>query len=160
MAKLPSIYTRTELAQPDPLLPKPGRPVDPRQLPIPPRIRPERKDDEGARQQAIRLRLAKERDLVLWRHSASRPMADAEGNFFRAGLPAGCPDLVGILLPRGRAFFIEVKGSHRDACTCKTCERQNAFHALIRKFGGFVAKVRSEDDAVAALNRARMGMND
>jgi hypothetical protein len=110
----------------------------------------------------IRLRLGQEPDLVLWRHSAAPTGQDAEGNFFRGGLPAGCPDLVGILRQAwggggvgvvvGRFFALEVK-----AARGRPTEKQLAFAALIRKFGGFCAVVRSEAEALAALERARGG---
>lgn len=119
---------------------------------------------EKSIERAIRLRLGQEPDLVIWRHSASPTGQDAEGNFFRGGLPVGCPDLVGILaltdawggggrhVPTGRFVAFEVK-----AAKGRATEKQLAFHALIRKFGGFCAVVRSVEEALAALERARRG---
>jgi hypothetical protein len=171
-AKLPTVYTRAELADPAPLLPKP-RPTDPRQLALKPMstmpaiVRPPKREPsphlEKSIERAIRLELAKDPDVLLWRHSAARPMTDEQGNFFRAGLPQGAPDLIGILRITdvvafgaiGRFFALEVRQAKRKKRDHH--ERQFEFHALIRRFNGFVAVVTSVEEALAALERARGG---
>lgn len=67
------------------------------------------------------------------------------------GLGTGSPDLVGVLRG-GRAFCLEVKdGSGRLE------PDQRRWHEVARKWGVFVAVVRSVDDALAALARAEGG---
>jgi len=146
---------------------------------------------------AIRERLGREPDLVLWRlgqgagvlvalatlheiagHLRARRALEAlelvqalinGARFARMGLVPGAADLIGILRtggwsaitagkpggePRvlGRFFAFEVK--NQDGVVKP---EQSDWHALVRSMGGFVAVVRSEADAVAALERARKG---
>lgn len=158
MPTKPAIYARAELADPEPLLPKP-RPTDPRQLALKPRpmvaipkqTKPATAHLEKSIEQEIRLALsAAAPDLVLWRHSASKGVHDDQGNFFRGGLPPGAPDLIGIL--KGRWFSLETKSAKG-----RLTEQQAVFHRLIWRFGGFAAVVRSPREALDALERARRG---
>lgn len=121
---------------------------------------------------AIRLALGSEPDLVLWRQSvgvfAVLDEVRGEVRTQRAGLPKGSADLVGILsMPCaligdapcaerrrvGRFFALEVK-TRRGVVS----DDQRKWHALVYRHGGFVAVVRSVDDARAALARARAGL--
>lgn len=112
----------------------------------------------------IRLRLSRKNcpDLVLWSNVKA---ATAHG--IQGGLgPDGSSDLIGVLaLPvsylgrsmlMGRLFCLEVKrpGGYTDP---KRKKDQDDFLALVREMGGFGAYVRSANEAVAALERAREG---
>lgn len=73
----------------------------------------------------------------------------------RYGLAPGSSDLVGILAPNGRWFCIEVK-----TATGRVGEEQTKWLARMRRFGAFACVVRSADEAVAALQRARAGESE
>ena len=106
-------------------------------------------------QHAIRLRLGLERDLVLFRNAQAFTEVwnarTGKADMFRSGLGKGTADLVGILAPRGRWVSFEVKRAGE-----KRTEAQELHAALIKRMGGFACVVRSEQDAVDALERARM----
>lgn len=70
----------------------------------------------------------------------------------RYGLGVGSPDLVGVLLPTGRAIGLEVKTP-----TGRIRPEQTAWATAARRAGMFVAFVRSVDDALAAIDRAHRG---
>ena len=99
-------------------------------------------------QHAIRLRLGRERDLVLFRNQVGQTKTDH--GYLRYGLGVGSPDLVGILAPHGRWVCLEIKTE-----TGRVSEDQERWHKLARKFGAHVEIVRSVDDAVSAIERAR-----
>jgi hypothetical protein len=100
---------------------------------------------------AIRLRLGREPDLALFLNSRVSVM---NGQRRAApGLGKGSSDLVGIG-PQGRFFALEVK-TGKGVPT----EEQRMFRDMVRAKGGFAAVVRSEEEAVAALERARSGEN-
>jgi hypothetical protein len=119
------------------------------------RSKPQR-TDESAIVVAIRLRLGEEPDLVLWRQSvAGVEVFDPKTGRSRwqhAGLPKGSSDLIGVLAPLGRFVALEAK-TPRGRLT----PDQKAWLALVRRFGGFATSVRSVEDALAALERARRG---
>lgn len=90
-------------------------------------------------------------DMLLMRNALySGPVGP--GRWVNAGLGEGTPDLVGILAPAGRVVGLEVKqpGEQPDPI-------QRHVHDVWRRAGAFVAVVRSVDDAVSALARARAG---
>jgi hypothetical protein len=142
-------------------------PPIPRMAPRTPRSTPLERDVLAA----IRLRLGACDDLVLWRNHIAH---DEQWNprtggvsHARAGLPEGSADLVGILrvlggivtndtfvpCAIGRFFALEVKrprGGRQSA-------GQRQWGELVRIMGGFYAVVRSPDEAMAALERARRG---
>lgn len=101
-------------------------------------------------QQAIRLALGRAPDFRLWRNSTG--VAEHNGRTQRFGLCRGSSDLIGILAPTGRFVALEVKTERG-----RTTPEQELFLALIRRMGGFAAVVRSEAEALAALDRARQG---
>ena len=68
------------------------------------------------------------------------------------GLGLGSPDLVGLLRPTGRLCGFEVKTP-----IGRVSKDQKLWHAAARASGGFVAIVRSADEALEALTRARNG---
>ena len=63
----------------------------------------------------------------------------------RYGLP-GMADLLGIQAPAGRLVSLEVKSA-----TGKPTEEQVAWAAMVKRFGGVAAIVRSVEDAERAL---------
>lgn len=112
--------------------------------------------DETAILHAIRERLGQEPDLVLWRNAQATGERWNEKTgrttMFRGGLGEGTADLVGILAPTGRLVALEVKSA-----SGRVLEAQGQWLSLVRRMGGFAAIVRSVDEAVAAIERARMG---
>lgn len=72
----------------------------------------------------------------------------------RYGLNAGSPDLVGCLRS-GRVFCLEVKTP-----VGRISAEQKAWATAARRWGCFVAFVRSADDALAALERAEKGESE
>jgi len=100
-------------------------------------------------QRDIRLALSRERDLVIWRNNVG--VAQHGQHRVRYGLALGSSDLIGILSP-GRFIALEVK-SPRGRAT----EEQQLFAELVRARGGFAATVRSVEEALAAVARARGG---
>lgn len=68
------------------------------------------------------------------------------------GLGVGSPDLVGVLIPSGRAFCLEIKTE-----TGRVSADQTRCHDAWRRRGIFVAVVRSVEDAMSALERAHQG---
>lgn len=102
----------------------------------------------------IRLALGADPDLVLWVNAVTHVETyDANRGGARhahAGLPDGSPDLVGIL--HGRFIGLEVKTGNGQLRPS-----QVLFARLIEKHGGFFAIVRSVEDALAAIVRAKTG---
>lgn len=105
---------------------------------------------EGALQDAIRLALACEPGLVLWRNNCG--VAEHYGRrgitHTRYGLAPGSADLVGIL--DGRFFALEVKTAKG-----RLSPDQKLWLALVQRTGGFAAVARSVDEAKAAVAAAR-----
>ena len=134
---------------------------------------------------AIRKRLGREADLVMWRLSYGITADDDNDNDtprkrYRAGLSVrGGSDLIGILnragLPvpyAGRFIALECKTPEHLARIMsaikrgatvklsKTDQHQIMFLGVVRSMGGFGAFVDSEESAVAALDRARRGESE
>jgi hypothetical protein len=126
---------------------------------------------ENVIQARIRVALGMEPDLYLMRNHVGgseeyNPTRD-EVRHQRFGLAKGSADLVGILLIPvilersgraawfGRWFCLEVK---KDSGVSSPDQLQ--WQALARKFGAFVAVVRSPEEAKAALVRARHGESE
>ena len=76
------------------------------------------------------------------------------GHPVRFGLGRGSPDLVGMLIPSGRVFCLEIKQPGKQPTT-----HQRAWARACRARGGFCATVHSREDAMAALTRALAGGN-
>lgn len=98
----------------------------------------------------IRVALAREPDMVLWRLSAGLSFG-LDGTQYRAGMVPGASDLIGVG-PGGRFIALEVKTT-----TGRVSDEQKMFMELVRKKGGFAAVVRSVDEALAAVRRMRCG---
>lgn len=122
---------------------------------------------------AVRAAVAAQPGVLVWRNNsgadtvvpAARPQ---DRRFVRYGLGKGSADLVGIVAMRvcngetldgeitfstvGRVFALEVKSS-----TGRASLDQRRWGDAVRKVGGFYAIVRSVDDALSALKRARAG---
>lgn len=98
----------------------------------------------------LRLTLGNLPDLVLWPNQSG--VAQYGQARVKYGLAKGSSDLIGILSPSGRFVALEAKTG--DAVT--TAE-QKLFVALVRKMGGFACVVRSKEEGLAAIERAREG---
>lgn len=89
--------------------------------------------------------------VLLWRNNTGL------ATFGRArvpfGLGLGGADLVGALRPHGRFFALEVK---TDAG--RLSAEQRAWHRAVSAAGGFVACVRSVEEALRALEEASNGV--
>lgn len=98
----------------------------------------------------IRLALGREKDLVLWplRQGTATPRGGAHPVPF--GLVPGASDLLGILAPHGKWFALEAKTGH-----ARQSPEQVAFANVVRSHGGVYEVVRSVEEAIAALTRAR-----
>lgn len=84
---------------------------------------------------------------LLWRNNTGvARFGDAR---VRYGLGNGGADLVGLLRPSGRFFALEVKTPATDLSTEQEC-----WHRAVRAVGGFVACVRSVEEAMQALEEA------
>ncbi len=106
-------------------------------------------------QARVLVALGAQPDFVVWRNNTGALHAlGAAGRVrpMRFGLAVGSADLVGVLRPSGRFVAIEVKTS-----TGRLRPAQAQWSRLVQSMGGFYAVVRSADDAIAALARARAG---
>lgn len=113
---------------------------------------------ESVLQAEIRLALGRDPSLVLWRNAVGQAEHVAgNGRTFRQafGLARGSADLVGILAPSGRFVALEIKTP-----TGRVSPEQTTWLALVRSRGGFAAVVRSVDEAIAAIERARAGASE
>lgn len=68
-----------------------------------------------------------------------------KGRWVAFGLP-GLPDIVGIMLPNGRAVGIEVK-----TATGRQRDTQVSFQKVFERFGGLYILARSTDDVKAGF---------
>lgn len=106
---------------------------------------------ESTIQAAIRKAIALDGRALVTRNNVG-VLEDERGVPVRFGLGVGSADLVGLLIPSGRVFCLEVKqpGKHPTAY-------QQAWARAVRARGGFVATVHSVPEALAALERACQG---
>ncbi len=111
---------------------------------------------EAAILREIMVAIGSEPDVLLMRNQVGAvERFDERTNSTRVeryGLGVGSADLVAILAPSGRWFCLEVKSS-----TGRVEPEQTKWHERARRFGAFVAVVRSADEAREALARARRG---
>lgn len=108
--------------------------------------------NESQIQAAIRLQLGRLPDLTLWRNQVGRTQHGTQHVTY--GLCRGSSDLIGILAPTGRIIALEIKTPKG-----RTSPEQDLFLELIRNKGGFAAVVRSPEEALEAIERARRGLN-
>jgi hypothetical protein len=117
-------------------------------------------------QAEIRRALGSCEDLVIWRQNVG--LYERDGRAVRAGLCVGSSDLIGVLTVRvphtdgapfplyyatiGRFIALEVKTR-----TGRVSPEQKRFLELVRRMGGFGAVVRSPEEALEAVERARKG---
>jgi hypothetical protein len=64
--------------------------------------------------------------------------------------PEGQPDIGGHL-PSGRAFYVEGKASHGDACNCKSCTAQRKFRKQAEADNALYVFARSVAEALQGL---------
>lgn len=103
---------------------------------------------ESQLQDAIRLELGRDPDLVLWRNNIGMAhMKNGSPVRFGVGSPGGA-DLLGIF--RGRFVAIEVKTP-----IGRQSPEQRLFQQLVERKGGVYVVLRSIDDARAWLARMR-----
>jgi len=111
---------------------------------------------ESEIQHGIRIALGRVPDLRLFRNNVG--VADVKGSKVRFGLCKGSSDLIGFLRLEvdgkkiARFISLEIKTE-----TGRTTTEQDLWLELVRAFGGFACVVRSVEDAVAAIERARKG---
>lgn len=67
--------------------------------------------------------------------------------------PEGKPDIGGHL-PGGRAFYVEAKGSHTDACKCTHCAAQRQERERIEQDQALYVFARSVEEALRGLGIA------
>lgn len=84
---------------------------------------------------------------LLWRNNVG--LAKYGSARVPYGLGVGSADLVGVVRPSGRGFALEVKTQ-----AGRLSAEQRAWHRAWAGAGGFVACVRSVDEALAALEEA------
>jgi hypothetical protein len=107
----------------------------------------------------IRVALNKLDYCVVWRNNCGE-WRDAQGNVVVYGLAPGSADLVGMvqcateLGPRhfARFFALEVKRPSKVPT-----ETQLRWLEFVRNMGGFASVVHSVEEALAAVERCRMG---
>jgi hypothetical protein len=107
-------------------------------------------ETEAEIEHAIRLRLGREPGVVIWRNSTGVD----QRTHVRYGLCVGSSDLIGIVTTHtgtGRFLALEVKRPHVGQLS--TPQRQ--FLRLVNQCGGYGACVRSVEDALMAVERAR-----
>lgn len=84
--------------------------------------------------------------MALFRNNTG--FADFNGRRVRYGLALGSADLVGLV--DGRFVALEIKTDKG-----RTTKAQDLWLDMVRSHRGFAAVVRSADEAVAAIERAR-----
>lgn len=112
---------------------------------------------ETAISRAIRERLALERDVLVWRNN-SGSLETNNGRWVTFGIGVGSADLIGLVTwptsmrDVARFFALEIKTP-----TGRVTNEQVQWARAVRARGGFVAVVRSVEEAMAALDRCRAG---
>lgn len=104
-------------------------------------------------QHEIRLASALVPELTLWRNNTG--VAERAGRTLRYGLCRGSADLIGVLAPTGRIIALECKTE-----IGRLSEEQKLFLAHVRSRGGFAAVVRSVEEFLAAMARAKEGKSE
>lgn len=89
---------------------------------------------------------------AFWRNHTGQ-LRDERGQVHRFGLAVGSADLVGVY--HGRFIALECKSS-----TGRVSKEQHEWMRVVRDAGGFACVVRSADEALAAVERARNGASE
>ncbi len=111
---------------------------------------------EAEIQYAIRIALGQLPDVRVFRNNVG--VADVRGAKIRFGLCKGSSDLIGFIrleingVKTARFLALEIK-----TATGKPTEEQKLFIKVVQAFGGFACVVRSVEEALAAIERARRG---
>lgn len=114
--------------------------------------------NEAERQSAIRVALGRVPDLRMFRNNVG--VAKVRGSYVRYGLLTGSADLIGWLAlkpplvpyPIARFMSMEIKTD-----TGKPSAEQVMWMEMVQRFGGFACIVRTPEEALAAVERARTG---
>jgi hypothetical protein len=107
---------------------------------------------ESKIQNEIRLAVGRDPDLVLWRNQVG-VATYISGETRRHGLCPGSCDLIGILAPHGRFIALEIK-----TATGKISPEQERFINLVNRKGGYAKVVRSVDEALTAIQEAKLNV--
>lgn len=114
---------------------------------------------ESRIQSEIMLAIGAMPDLMIMRnHVGVAKRFDAKTHTERVetfGLGTGSTDVVCMLAPSGRWVCLEIKTE-----AGRLSPKQFIWHRVARAFGAFVAVVRSADQAIAAVERARKGESE
>lgn len=109
---------------------------------------------ESQIQADVRAALGALPDVCLWRNHVGVVRGE-DGRTHRFGLGIGSADLVGVLAPHGRLIALEIKTP-----VGRLRPEQRAWLEVVRAMGGFAAVVRSVEEALAAVERARGGARE
>lgn len=90
--------------------------------------------------------------VLTWKHFVPLCWACGAKPNHTVGLGIGASDLVCVVPPHGRLLAIEVKRPGRRA---GTSDAQDAWLAVVRKFGGVSGVATSEEEALELLEEAR-----
>lgn len=103
--------------------------------------------------QQIRLELGRLPGILGFRNSIGATQL-ASGQWAHQGLPKGSSDIIGIAdgVYPGRWLALEVKTE-----TGRVSPEQEQFLALVRRYHGYAAVVRSVDEAIQAALAAQLG---
>lgn len=114
--------------------------------------------NESAIQNQIRIVLGRLPDVRMFRNNVGT--ANIKGAYVRYGLCKGSADLIGWIkleppvVPFRVARFMSLEIKTEDG---RVRPEQAQWLKLVREWGGFAAVVRSPEDALAAVERARKG---
>lgn len=124
-------------------------------VPIPkrPKLAPDN-ELETPIQARIRLTVGQLPDVRIWRNNVGEAKFKGSPIPVKYGLMVGSSDLIGVG-PGGRFLALEVK--KHDG---KPSKAQQQFLNVVRSMGGFGCVVRSESEALAAIERMRRGENE
>lgn len=121
---------------------------------------------ESRLQREIRAALAHVTGLALYRNHVGA-LQDGDGRWHTFGLCPGSADLIGslyvtvqIVLPRGNSDVLAIGrfvGLETKTLAGRASREQRAWHAAMQRMGAFTAFVRSVPEAMAAIERARLG---
>ena len=98
----------------------------------------------------IREAVTREGSVRIFRNNVGVLPDPRTGGYIRFGLAVGSADLIGVLKPDGRFIALEIKTP-----TGKTTPEQEAWLNTIRSFGGVAEVVRSVDEAMVVIQKAR-----